>query len=118
MIRRVDRRLVRDLGRCIDMAALLQLLEGRDLNRARPACLPRFGDLFLGRGDDGLGSKAEFPLQFLERRRGPERVHADAVAGGCRHIEPSRSVDACSTETRAVTAAGSTCSRYSGCWRQ
>src|SRR6516164_6784082 len=28
------------------------------------------------------------------------------------------SVEACSTDTRAVTDAGSTSSRYSGCWRQ
>ena len=48
------------------------------------------GDLLPGRGDNRIRSEAEFLLQFFERRRGPERLHADAVAGQRRHTAPSR----------------------------
>src|SRR5262249_50848860 len=46
----------------------------RDAHRS-----PRFRDLVLRRRDDVLGGKAELLLQFLERRRGAERLHADAT---------------------------------------
>ena len=42
-------------------------------------CSPRFRDLLLCRNDNVLRSEAELLLQFLERRRGAERLHADAL---------------------------------------
>ena len=57
----------------------------RDAHRS-----PRFRDLVLRRRDDVLGSEAELLLQFLERRRGAERLHADAVTARRRHTAPSR----------------------------
>ena len=55
------------------------------------------------------------PLQFLERRRSPERAHADDVTGGADVSLPPK-VEACSTATRAVTFGGSTLFRYSSDW--
>src|SRR5262245_9663336 len=41
---------------------------------------PRLGYLRFGCCNDGLGGKAEFALQFLQRRRRPKGLHANGVA--------------------------------------
>ena len=40
--------------------------------------------------DDLLGGEAELLEQVLERGRGAERAHADALARRCRRTAPSR----------------------------
>ena len=42
---------------------------------------PPLGYLLFGCRNDGLGGKAEFALQFLERRRRPKGLHANGAAG-------------------------------------
>ena len=56
----------------------------RDAHRS-----PRFRDLLLRRCDDILGGEAELLLQFLQRRRGAERLHADAVTARADILRPA-----------------------------
>ena len=51
--------------------------------------LPRFRDLLLRRCDDILGGEAELLLQFLQRRGGAERLHADAVTARADILRPA-----------------------------
>ena len=50
---------------------------------------PRFRDLLLCRCDDILGGEAELLLQFLQRRGGAERLHADAVTARADILRPA-----------------------------
>jgi len=57
---------------------------------SRPARqLPLLPHLLLGRGHHGVGGDAELLLQLLERRRRPERLHADRVPGGPHVLRPA-----------------------------
>src|SRR5262249_60288059 len=62
-----------------------------DRNLLQHASLPRFHDLLLRRRNDVLGGEAELPLQFLERRRRAERLHADAVPSPADILRPAES---------------------------
>jgi hypothetical protein len=58
-------------------------VQRRKARRIRTYCdahlSARFSDLELRRRDDVLGGEAEPLLQFLQRRRGTKRLHADAM---------------------------------------
>src|SRR4030095_471204 len=55
-----------------------------------PHCSPPLGYLRFGCRNDGLGGKAEFALQFSERRRRPKGLHADGAAGAADIARPTQ----------------------------
>src|SRR5262249_18385165 len=83
---------VKDLAVRRGQESLHRLLESesgmirsyRDAHRS-----PRSRDLVLRRRDDVRGGEAELLLQFLERRRGAERLHADAVPAPADILRPA-----------------------------
>src|SRR5208337_1287591 len=71
--------------------------------------------LVLCRLDNSLHGETKFPLEVLQRCRGPEGPHADALAIRPDILRPAKN-DACSTETRAETDRGKTLSWYTTSW--